>query len=247
MSTETTYFWLFLSILPVTAFLYSSIGHGGASGYLALMSLFSIAPETMKPTALLLNICVAGISFVYYYRAGHFNKKLFLYVAIASIPMAFLGGLLEVDPYIYKRILGAFLIITVLKITNVFGKAKKTQRPIVLWQCLLIGASIGFLSGLIGIGGGIILSPIILLLHWGSMKEAAAVSALFIWVNSIAGLTGQFTQGITLNNQAFVMVLLALLGGIAGSYFGSKKMSSHSIKYVLAVVLLMASLKLFLF
>lgn len=247
MNIDSIYYWLFLSLLPITAFLYSSIGHGGASGYLALMSLFSIAPDTIKPTALLLNLFVAGISFFYYYKAGFFNKKLFLYVAIASIPMAFLGGIIELDPYIYKRILGVFLILSVLKILNVVGKEKKTKRKIILWQCLLIGGSIGFVSGLIGIGGGIILSPIILLLHWGNMKEAAAVSALFIWVNSLAGLLGQFSQGVTLHNHAFIMVLLVLTGAIAGSYIGSKKMKTIHIRYVLAVVLVMASLKLFLF
>lgn len=247
MNIDSTYYWLFLSLLPITAFLYSSIGHGGASGYLALMSLFTIAPDTIKPTALLLNLFVAGVSFFYYYKAGYFNKKLFFYVAIASIPMAFIGGIIELDPYIYKRILGIFLILSVLKILNVFGKEKKKKRKIILWQCLLIGGSIGFISGLIGIGGGIILSPIILLLHWGNMKEAAAVSAIFIWVNSLAGLLGQFSQGVTLDNHAFIMVLLVLIGAIAGSYLGSKKMSVKHIQYVLASVLVMASLKLFLF
>ncbi len=247
MNIDSTYYWLFLCLLPITAFLYSSIGHGGASGYLALMSLFSVAPDNIKPTALLLNVFVAGISFFYYYRAGFFNKKLFFYVSIASIPMAFIGGLIELDPHIYKKVLGVFLLCSLLKILNVFGKEKKTKRKIIFWQSILIGASIGFLSGLIGIGGGIILSPIILLLHWGSMKEAAAVSALFILVNSIAGLLGQFSQGIYLDNCASIMVLLVIVGAILGSYLGSKKMNVTHIKYALATVLVMASLKLFLF
>lgn len=239
--------WIFFGILPIIAFLYAGVGHGGASGYLALMSLFSMAPETMKPTALLLNLFVAGTAFVFYYREGYFNKKLFLYFAIASIPMAYLGGYLSVDPEIYKLILGVFLIFAVLKMLNVFGKESKQIREVKILPALLVGAAIGFFSGLIGIGGGIILSPVILLLHWGNMKEAAAVSALFIWVNSAAGLAGQFTTGVVLNNQSFILVALAVVGGLLGSYFGSKKMSHKSVRYMLVVVLMTASVKLLLF
>jgi len=244
MISDVPYFWIFLCILPVIAFLYASVGHGGASGYLALMSLFSMAPETMKPTALLLNLFVAGTSFYYYYRGGFFNKKLFLSFAIASIPMAYLGGTLSIDASIYKIILGLLLIFAVLKMLNVFGKSSEAIQEIKIWQGLLVGGIIGFFSGLIGIGGGIILSPVILLFHWGKMKEAAAVSALFIWVNSAAGLTGQFANGIVLNNQSFLMVGLAVFGGFLGSYYGSKKMSNQSVRYMLVVVLIAASVKL---
>jgi len=162
----------FLLILPIVSFLYSSVGHGGASGYLALMALFSFAPESMKPTALLLNIFVAGISFYYYYKAGHFNKKLFLAFAITSIPLAFLGGTLEIEASIYKKVLALLLIFAILKMLNVFGKETQVVKTVKLWQGTLIGGIIGFFSGLIGIGGGIILTPVILLLHWGKMKEA---------------------------------------------------------------------------
>lgn len=244
MISDVPYFWVFLCILPVIAFLYAGVGHGGASGYLALMSLFSMAPETMKPTALLLNLFVAGTSFYYYYRGGFFNKKLFLYFAVASIPMAYLGGTLTIDASVYKIILGLLLIFAVLKMLNVFGKASEAIKEIKIWQGLLVGGIIGFFSGLIGIGGGIILSPVILLFHWGKMKEAAAVSALFIWVNSAAGLTGQFANGIVLNNQSFLMVGLAVFGGFLGSYYGSKKMSNQSVRYMLVVVLIAASVKL---
>ena len=223
MISEILYYWVFLCVLPVVAFLYAGVGHGGASGYLALMSLFSMAPETMKPTALLLNLFVAGTAFYFYYKEGYFNRKLFLSFAIASIPMAYLGGTIEVETTIYKIILGILLIFAILKMLNVFGKENEYIREVRLWQGLLVGAVIGFFSGLIGIGGGIILSPVILLLHWGKMKEAAAVSALFIWVNSAAGLAGQFSNGITLNSQSFIMVGLAVIGGFLGSYYGSKK------------------------
>ena len=240
---EITY--LFLLILPLISFLYASVGHGGASGYLALMALFSFAPETMKPTALLLNLFVAGISFYYYYREGHFNKNLFLSFAITSIPFAFLGGTIEIDASIYKKILAVLLLFAILKILNIFGKESETLKKIKIWQGLLLGGIIGFFSGLIGIGGGIILTPVILLLHWGKMKEAAAVSALFIWVNSASGLFGQMSTGISLSRESILLVAIALLGGFFGAYVGSKKLNNHRLRYILAVVLVIACVKLF--
>jgi len=236
---------IFLLILPIVSFFYASVGHGGASGYLALMALFSVTPELMKPTALLLNLFVAAIAFYYYYKEGYFNKKLFLYFAIASIPMSILGGYIEVDATIYKKVLAVLLIFAVLKMLNVFGKENYKIRDIKLWQGLLVGGIIGFFSGLIGIGGGIILSPIILLLHWGKMKEAAAVSALFIWVNSAGGLVGQLSSGVSLSLQSFGLVAIALVGGFFGAYFGSKKINNQNLRYLLAFVLVLASVKLF--
>ncbi|GAA3629761.1 sulfite exporter TauE/SafE family protein [Flavivirga jejuensis] len=243
LQTENIY--IFLIILPVVSFLYSSVGHGGASGYLALMALFSFAPESMKPTALLLNLFVAGISFYYYYKEGHFNKKLFISFAMASIPLAFIGGMIEIDASIYKKILAVLLIFAILKMLNVFGKESTSIKDVKLWQGLLVGGIIGFFSGLIGIGGGIILTPIILLLHWGNMKEAAAVSALFIWVNSASGLIGQFSIGVTLEKASFLLVAIALIGGVLGGYYGSKKINNQNLQYILAFVLLIACAKLF--
>jgi hypothetical protein len=236
---------LFLIILPVVSFLYASVGHGGASGYLALMALFSFATETMKPTALLLNLFVAGIAFYYYYREGYFNKKLFLYFAIASIPLAFLGGSIEVEASIYKKILAVLLVFAILKMLNVFGKESDHIKQVKLWQGLLIGGIIGFFSGLIGIGGGIILTPIILLLHWGNMKEAAAVSALFIWVNSASGLIGQISSGVSIEKESLLLVAIAIIGGVFGGYYGSKKINNQNLRYILAFVLVIASFKLF--
>jgi len=252
MILEIEHIWLFLLILPVISFLYSSVGHGGASGYLALMSLFSFPHLVMKPTALLLNLFVAGISFFYYFRGGFFKKKLFLYFALASVPMSFLGGTIDLDATLYKKILAVLLIFAVLKMLNVFGPASPSGgkestkiKDIKLWQGLLVGGAIGYFSGLIGIGGGIILSPIILLLHWGNMKEAAAVSALFIWVNSAAGLIGQLSNGVTLSTHSFGLVAIAIVGGIFGAYFGSKIVNNKTLRYVLAFVLVLASVKLF--
>lgn len=238
--------YLFLLILPIISFLYSSVGHGGASGYLALMALFSFAPETMKPTALLLNLFVAGIAFYYYYKEGYFNKHLFIPFAISSIPFAFLGGTIEIDPSIYKKILAVLLIFAILKMLNIFGKENEIPKKVKLWQGLIVGGIIGFFSGLIGIGGGIILTPVILLLHWGKMKEAAAVSALFIWVNSASGLVGQWSTGIDLSMNSLLLVAIALIGGFLGAYLGSKKLNNNGLRYILIVVLALASVKLFL-
>ncbi len=246
MIAELINIWPFLAILPVVAFLYASVGHGGASGYLALMAIFSFTPETMKPTALLLNLFVAAIAFYHYYKKGHFNKKLFLSFAVASIPMAFLGGTIDIDASIYKKVLGVLLIFAILKMLNIIGKESPFIKDVKIWKGLLVGGIIGFFSGLIGIGGGIILSPVILLLHWGKMKEAAAVSALFIWVNSAAGLFGQLSSGVTLTSQSFVLVGFALLGGFFGSYLGSHKFNNKHLRKVLAFVLIIASVKLFL-
>lgn len=245
MLLDIEHIWLFFGVLAIVAFLYSSVGHGGASGYLALMALFSFAPETMKPTALLLNIFVSGIAFYHYYKAGHFNIKLFLSFAIASVPMAFLGGLLEVDATIYKKILALLLVFAILKMLNIVGKESNVIRDIKIWQGLLTGALIGFFSGLIGIGGGIILTPIILLLHWGKMKEAAAVSALFIWVNSVAAILGQLSSGVKISGDTFILVGIALAGGFLGSYYGSKKFNNVMLRYLLAIVLIVAAVKLF--
>jgi len=238
---------LFYVLIPFVAFLYSSVGHGGASGYLALMAVFSFPSETMKYTALLLNLFVAGIAFYHYYKAGYFNKKLFLYFALGSVPAAFIGGLWSLDPWLYKKILGAILFFAIVRM--LFNKQKSSHqiKEIPLLVALSVGASIGLISGLIGIGGGIILTPLILLFHWGNIKEAAAVSALFIWVNSLAGLLGQFSSGFTPTTDTFVLVFLALIGGLFGSYLGSQKWNNRLLEYFLVLVLTSAGIKLILF
>ena len=245
MIFKIEYIYIFLLILPIVSFLYASVGHGGASGYLALMAIFSVTPELMKPTALLLNLFVAAIAFYYYYKEGYFNKKLFISFAIASIPMSIIGGYIEVDTTIYKKILAVLLLFAILKMLNIFGKESAIIRDIKLWQGIVVGGIIGFFSGLIGIGGGIILSPIILLFHWGKMKEAAAVSALFIWVNSAGGLIGQLSSGINLNMQSFGLVAIALIGGVFGAYYGSRKLNNQNLRYLLATVMAIACFKLF--
>lgn len=240
--------YAFLVLLPFVAFLYASVGHGGASGYLALMALFAFSPEVMKPTALLLNLFVAGISFAQFARAGHFNGWLFLVFAGVSVPLSFFGGTMEIDSGVYKIILGILLIFAIIRMLgwqkreNKLSSFKRSPQHLMLG--FAIGGAIGFISGLIGIGGGIILSPVILLLRWGSVKEAAAVSALFIWVNSAAGLAGQWTSGLTLSPDVWFFVLLAVIGGLAGGYFGSQQLNGKVLRFVLAGVLVLASIKL---
>jgi len=235
---------LFYTLLFLVAFLYSSVGHGGASGYLALMALFSISPEVMKPTALLLNLFVSLTSFIQFYRGGHFNWKIFLPFAVASVPMAFVGGLIKVDAEVYNKILGLLLVVPIVRFlffANIKVGELKKSNP---YLSFLVGAAIGFLSGLIGIGGGIILSPVLLLLKWTDMKQTAAISALFIFVNSLSGLAGQLTKGINFSPSMYAYVAVAFVGGVCGAYYGSLRFQQNILKYMLAVVLMVAAYKL---
>lgn len=204
---------LLLLLLPIVAFLYASVGHGGASGYLALMSAFSLPMTFMKPTALVLNILVSAISFYFYYREKKFKWNLFYPFALSSIPFSFLGGYLSVPTFYYKVILATVLVFAVFRLLGFLGKEKTNITPLNTYAALFIGAIIGFLSGLIGIGGGIILSPVILLLGWGTMKQTAAVSALFILVNSVAGISGFFLKGGILPDSSFMLIGVVLVGG----------------------------------
>lgn len=237
-------FMLFYFLLFLVAFLYASVGHGGASGYLALMAIFSVTPEVMKPTALLLNLFVSLTSFIQYYRGKHFKWKIFLPLAIASVPMSFIGGLLVLDGTVYKKILGILLLMPIVRFlffkNPQIDETKKTNTIL----SLLIGGSIGLLSGMIGIGGGIILSPILLLLKWTDQKQTAAISALFIFVNSLSGLAGQLTKGIHFSADMFWYVIIAFAGGLCGAYFGALRFNQTILKNILASVLLLAVYKL---
>lgn len=235
---------LFLLLLAVVAFLYASVGHGGASGYLMLMALWSFPVDTMRTSALVLNLFVAAASFLLFARKGHFRPRLLIAFAVASVPMAFLGGLMTVDALLYRKILGVLLFVAIARMLGVFGTERPGQRPVLWWQGVLVGATIGFLSGLIGIGGGIILGPVILLMRWGTVKEAATVSAAFIWVNSAAALAGGLSQGFTLPPDLFVLVGVAFTGGLLGAYFGSARFTNTVLLRTLASVLAIAGIKL---
>ena len=279
--------WLLLFF--VIAFLYSAVGHGGASGYLALMSILQVAPEHMKPVALILNLVVSGIAFIQFYRQGHFLWRLFLPIAALSIPMAYLGGFTPLKDDVYQFGLGVFLLVSVVLLNiNLRGRislkndddkrvladnASQLSREYLL-AAAVIGGGIGYVSGLLGIGGGILLSPVLLLLGWTQQKQTAAMGAAFIFVNSMSGLVGfvqqhplwestaekvsgvagqAITDGSVLEIYwlSVLMIVGALitpviLGGVAGSWYGSKKFSHRGMKGILSVVLLIAAIKLLL-
>lgn len=243
LSTES--FLLFSGILILIAFLYSSVGHGGASGYLALMALFSFPITFMKPTALLLNIFVSAVAFWYFKKNRHFKWKLFYPFAITSIPAAFIGGYITINATLYKQILAVFLLVAILRMMGFLGGEKNRKRELNLPLALAVGFGIGLFSGLIGIGGGIILSPVIILLAWGNMKDAAAVSSLFIFVNSFAGISGFLIKNNSIPLDSFILVPIALIGGTLGAIYGSRKFSNQTLTYMLSFVLLLASIKLF--
>lgn len=237
---------IFSALLIVIAFLYSSVGHGGASGYLALMALFSLPITFMKPTALILNIFVSGVAFWYFKKNKHFRWKLFYPFALTSVPASLIGGYMTINATLYKQILGAFLLVAILRMVGILGSEKNDKRELNIVLALLFGLGIGLFSGLIGIGGGIILSPVIILLAWGNMKEAAAVSSLFIFVNSVAGIAGFLIKNNSVPWDSFMLVPIALIGGTMGAIYGSRRFSNQTLTYLLSFVLLVASIKLFI-
>ena len=229
----------------VVAFLYSSVGHAGASGYIAVMSLLSIAPETIKPVSLTLNILVASIGTWQFTRAGHFSWRLFWPFALLSVPLAFVGGYINLPTQALKYLLGVILLYSA---AHFFirpppeREPREPSRPVALAS----GAGIGLLSGLSGTGGGIFLSPLMLFMHWARTKQVAATSVLFILVNSIAGLAGNIGSTKQFPTFALVLVAAAAIGGSIGSYLGSRRLDPVDIKRFLAVVLTIAGSK-FLF
>lgn len=234
----------FLLCLFVVGFLYASVGHGGASGYLATMALFGVAPVLMKPSALLLNLFVSTVSFIQFYRGGHFRWRLFWPFALASVPLAFVGAKLPLTDALYKQLLAVCLLLAVLRLVWSFRDEEAEPRPVPLGAGLVAGAAIGLLSGMLGIGGGILLSPLMLLFRWGRLKEVAATSALFIFVNSLSGLFGLLTKGYSPDPAVWTWIAVAFAGGLLGGHFGSQRFSVPVLRYVLALGLLVAGVKL---
>jgi uncharacterized membrane protein YfcA len=232
------------ALILVVAFLYSSVGHAGASGYLAAMALMGLAPDVMKPTALALNILVATIGSIQFARAGHFSWRLFWPFAIASIPAAFLGGRIHIPAQYYKALIGAVLVFSAIRLAVGIPKSEPGTRPPPLPLAITTGALLGFFSGLTGTGGGIFLSPLILLCGWADPKKTAGVSAVFILVNSISGILGLFSAAGKLPPAVPLWAVAAVAGGLAGSYLGARRFSSPTLRRMLALVLVVAGLKL---
>ncbi|MBI3340552.1 MAG: sulfite exporter TauE/SafE family protein [Chloroflexi bacterium] len=255
---------LLFVLVPLIAFLYASVGFGGATGYLAAMSFFGIQPQVMVSTALLLNILVAGISFASFYRAGHLRRALLFPFILASVPAAFIGGSFKLSDQAYSIILYTVLTFVAIRLLF-FSKTIETQNgtrgsiPEERYSttkhatrntelaahnaphfslALLIGFLIGLLSGVVGIGGGIFLSPVIIFARWGTPKQAAAVSAAFIVLNSFSGLIGRLAGGtFQLDTFSLALIPFGLLGALMGSWFGARQLSSLNLRRALGVVM----------
>ncbi len=231
----------------VAALLYSSVGHAGASGYLAAMALFGLAPEVMKPTALVLNLIVATVGTIRYARAGHFAWNVFWPFAILSVPLAFVGGWMKLPVPTYKIILGVVLLFAAWRLAfKQSTHAPAEQKPIPLPPALLIGAAIGLLSGLTGVGGGIFLSPLLLFLGWADTRKTAGVSVVFILVNSASGLLGHLASVKNVPHEIVWWAPAALIGGLIGSELGSRRLAPMTMRRMLAVVLVVAGVKMLL-
>lgn len=244
MTIESNYLLLFT--LGAVAFLYASVGHGGASGYLAVLALFGTQPELMKSSALVLNLVVSMVSFVNFYRGGHFRWAKFWPFAVASVPMAFVGAGIPLSAGLYKQLLAVCLLLAIARMLWRPRDGEEEKKTIPLLAALLTGAVIGLLSGMLGIGGGILLSPVLLLMHWAKLKQTAAISALFIFVNSLSGLSKLLLKGYTPDDQTLSWLVVALAGGLLGGYVGARRFDVPTLRYALATGLFIATLKLML-
>lgn len=227
----------------LAAALYASVGHGGASAYLAVMGLIGMAPVEMKPIALSLNIAVSALALVSFTRAGHFSGKLFWPLVSLSVPAAFVGGWVQSSEPVFRLILAAALLFGAWRL--VFGQRADKSALIEpkLSAILLLGVVLGFLSGLIGIGGGIFLTPLLIFFHWATAKRAAAVSAAFICANSLAGLGGFLAKGGSAPSLTWFLLPAVLIGGWLGSRWGSRHAAFPTLQRALAAVLVIAAAK----
>jgi uncharacterized membrane protein YfcA len=235
---------LYTGLLAVS-FLYSTVGHAGASGYIAVMGLLGMTPGFIKPAALILNILVASIAAWQFYRAGHFQWRIFWPYALFAVPCAFLGGFLVVPDHVFRACIGIVLLFSAGMLVVTIKTADKSAAPRLVVS-MGVGAGLGLMAGLTGTGGGIFLTPTLVLFRWTTTKTASATSALFILVNSISGLLGAVCHSQTIPSVKTLAPMLAtvLIGGTIGSHLGSRKFSKEIVKMFLACVLAVASFKL---
>ncbi len=244
LSQVDTYLLIVLLFLIfIAAMLYSSVGHAGASGYLAAMALVGTEPAIMKPTALVLNVLVASLASYRYIRAGFFDFKIFIPFAIFSIPLAFLGGWLQLSTKSYYIIVGLILLFAAFRLTFKSREVEKVT-PVAFPMASVCGAGIGFLSGLVGVGGGIFLSPLLLIMRWATTRVTAGISALFILVNSVSGFLGHLGSIQKLPPTIWYMVACAFAGALIGTELGVKRFATQTIRIVLSIVLVVAALKM---
>ncbi|MBI3376362.1 MAG: sulfite exporter TauE/SafE family protein [Betaproteobacteria bacterium] len=233
----------------LAAFGYASVGHGGASAYLAAMALAGVAPEEMRPIALTLNILVSAIATWKFQRAGYFRWRLFWPFAVVSIPLAYVGGAISLPGHAYKALVGAVLVYAAWQLwrsARAGDEMRTVHAPPINWA-MAIGAAMGLLSGLTGVGGGIFLSPVLLMLGWAGTKQTSAVAAPFILVNSIAGLAAGFAAGTaSLGQEIWVLAVAVLIGGWTGAEYGSRRFANPVVRRMLAAVLALAGAKMVL-
>ncbi len=237
--------WLILAGLFIVAALYSSVGHGGGSGYLAILSLTSYGSAEavwLKQYAWSLNLIVAGLAFWHYYKAGHHDWSRSLPFIVASVPLAALGGYMSVGGDVYDLLLSAALVVAAWRLFVGKWESGGVELP-EKSKAVAVGGGIGLASGVVGIGGGIFLSPVMMLNNWATAKQTAATAALFIWLNSLAGLIGSGLSGqvgldLDLLGSFGVVVML---GGVLGSRYGSKISSQNGIRGLLVLVLCAAA------
>jgi uncharacterized membrane protein YfcA len=243
--------WELAALILLAATLYSSVGHAGASGYLAAMAVVGLAPETMRPTALALNILVATIATARYARAGQFDWRTLWPFALASVPAAFLGGTLHLPTSLYRPLVGVILLLAALELARSARRsetreADASRSDVPLAPALCIGAGIGLLSGLTGTGGGIFLSPVLLFLGWARTRKTSGVSAAFILLNSVAALAGTTFAVSTLPSAIPLWLLAATVGALVGTQLGTRLLPVPALRYALSLVLVVAGAKLIL-
>ena len=242
MMNET---FLLIPLIFLAALLFSSVGHGGASAYLATFALVAMAPASMRPAALCLNVLVASIALYKFYKVRAFNWQLFWPIALTSVPAAFLGGQVTLPNHTYKIVVGLCLIYAAW---TIFSKANNRDeiivKPVAKPVLFGLGAGLGFLAGLTGVGGGIFLSPILLFFGWAKTKVISGVAAAFILANSISGLLGFLSKTPSLPAGLGYWAVAAITGGLIGAEYGSKRLANPSIRKLLALVLAFAGSKM---